>query len=167
MSAAAAFEFTVYGRPQQRGSKRPVRLGGKADGRIILVDSNKKSKDWMTSVAQVAGEYWKHETELITDPVVLKAAFFFARPKSHYGTGRNADRLKDLAPTVHAQSPDLAKLLRALEDALTGVVWKDDKQVCQYGEGTGRYWTVAQERTQVWIEVCTAARLKAAEEAMS
>lgn len=32
----------------------------------------------------------------------------------------------------------LAKLLRSLEDALTGVVWKDDKLFFRYGPGTGR-----------------------------
>ncbi len=53
---------------------------------------------------------------------------------------------------MHAQFPDLlAKLLRSLEDALTGVVWQDDKIVFAYGIGTGKYWTEGKERTEVII----------------
>lgn len=30
----------------------------------------------------------------------------------------------------HTKKPDVDKLLRALNDALTGIVWRDDSQVC-------------------------------------
>jgi Holliday junction resolvase RusA-like endonuclease len=55
--------------------------------------------------------------------------FVLARPRSHYGTGRNADRLRATAPAWPCSRPDATKLLRAVEDALTGVVWRDDGQV--------------------------------------
>ena len=38
--------------------------------------------------------------------------FRFVRPKSHYGTGRNAKKLKPSAPPHHTQKPDATKLLR-------------------------------------------------------
>lgn len=152
------FAFTVWGRGQQRGSKVPSlipkRGGGfvSKNGRPILVarDSNKKSGDWMQEVRRAAIDQFG-TIELIQGPIELTARFYFARPKSHFGSGKNAGVLKASAPRIHAQSPDLAKLLRSLEDAITGVLWKDDKLVCRYGIGTGRYWTDTQERTEVEI----------------
>jgi Holliday junction resolvase RusA-like endonuclease len=31
----------------------------------------------------------------------------------------------------HEKKPDLDNLLKALKDALTGLAWRDDSQVCQ------------------------------------
>lgn len=52
--------------------------------------------------------------------------------------------MKDWAPTHCPTTPDLSKLLRALEDGMTDVVWRDDAQVVQatvrklyVGEGDG------------------------------
>lgn len=152
--------FTILGRAQQRGSKQaslvPKRGGGwvTKNGRPIVVarDMNRKSKDWMQEVRSAASDA-VGDADLIMCPVVLTARFYFKRPASHFGTGRNADKLKPSAPTLHGQSPDLAKLLRSLEDALTGVAWHDDRLVWSYGQGTGRYWTTGQERTEVMIEI--------------
>lgn len=55
--------------------------------------------------------------------------FTFARPKSHYGTGRNAAKVLPSAPDQHTQHPDLDKLTRLVFDALTvAQVWADDAQ---------------------------------------
>lgn len=61
----------------------------------------------------------------------LELRFFSERPKNHYGTGRNTGRLKSSAPPYKITNPDLTKLTRAVEDALTGIIWKDDSQVVQ------------------------------------
>lgn len=142
-----SINFTIIGRPQQRGSKVPVRT---KDGRVFIRDANLKSKDWMTSVRQVAGEAWDGKS-LITSPVRLSATFYFKRPKSHYRTAKGrTDELKGSAPRLHAQSPDLAKLIRCLEDALTGVIWQDDKLVRLYAV-CSREWTTESERAEVAI----------------
>lgn len=154
------YRFTVLGRAQQRGSKQasliPKRGGGfvEKNGRPMVVarDMNTKSKAWMQEVKWAAISALG-QIELITAPIELTARFYFCRPQSHFGSGKNAGVLKASAPVHHAQSPDLAKLLRSLEDALTGVVWHDDKLVYSYGVGTGRYWTETQERTEVEIRV--------------
>ena len=52
-----------------------------------------------------------------------------ANAKGHYGTGRNADQVKASAPPHPTTKPDATKLVRAVEDALTGVIWRDDSQV--------------------------------------
>ena len=63
-------------------------------------------------------------------PVAVRIGFVFAHPKSHYGTGRNAEMLKPGAPKWHYQMPDADKLTRLVCDALSisGVI-RDDRQV--------------------------------------
>lgn len=34
-------------------------------------------------------------------------------------------------PLWHSKKPDLDKLVRAVQDALTGIIYKDDGQVCR------------------------------------
>jgi Holliday junction resolvase RusA-like endonuclease len=118
-------EFTVYGRPVPQGSKRV--FGGH------VVESNKNLKPWrqdVVSAAQIAAED-AGITAPICLPVAVDVSFCFARPRSHYGTGRNADVIKASSPGQHhTQKPDGDKLLRALFDALTvaGVV-RDDSYI--------------------------------------
>ena len=57
--------------------------------------------------------------------------FRFRRPKSHFKSGKNFNVMKDTSPLCHTQKPDLTKLVRCLEDALSGVVWNDDCQVIE------------------------------------
>lgn len=135
--------FTVYGKPAQMGSKKAFVRGGRA---IITDDNSQKRKQWANAVASVAAEAMARG-DLITGPVWLRAVFCFARPKSHFGSGKNSDVLKESAPQKHAQTPDLDKLLRCLCDALTGVVFRDDSQVCHVV--CSRVWTTGQERCEV------------------
>ena len=67
--------------------------------------------------------------QIITGPIKLKAYFFMPRPKGHYGTGRNAGKLKDSAPEKHITKPDTDNLLKFIKDCLNKHVWKDDSQV--------------------------------------
>lgn len=141
--------LSLPGRAQQRGSK--VFVVGK-NGKPAARDSNRKSKSWMEYVRTLALSEMNRQKVggLFDGPVRLTARFFFERPRSHYLKRADGDVLREDAPALHAHSPDLAKLLRSLEDALTGVVYVDDRLVCFYGEGTGRYWGVP--RTEVLIE---------------
>ncbi|KKN16598.1 hypothetical protein LCGC14_0974380 [marine sediment metagenome] len=149
--------FRVLGRPQPVGSKVSY-VPLKDDGRPYLTragrpavsttDSNKKAIPWMAAVRAAAAEI--HQGDLLTVPLMLSAIFFFRRTKGHYGTGRNANKLKPSAPKFHAQTPDLAKLVRAVEDGMTGIVYRDDKQICAYGDIL-REWTTEQERAEIWI----------------
>jgi Holliday junction resolvase RusA-like endonuclease len=80
------------------------------------------------------------EIRLMRYGVVVELAFYFARPKAHYGRGRNAKQLLPSAPKDMATMPDVDKLCRCALDALTGVVIVDDSQVVElsasklYGE---------------------------------
>ena len=126
MSWVAVAEFRVVGTPKPAGSKRA--FTNRATGRAMLVDaSGQPGKDWRADVKAAAmGVY---QGDLIDAPIYLCVEFRFSRPKSHYGTGRNAKVLKARAPEFHTKAPDTTKLLRGLEDALTGILWTDDSRV--------------------------------------
>lgn len=117
--------FTVLGTPQPAGSKKGY-VNPKT-GKVIITDAAKGSRPWKQ---QVAGEALARTNGTpFAGPVELALTFFVARPKAHYGTGRNAAKLKPTAPRYPTTRPDATKLLRAVEDALTGIVYADDAQV--------------------------------------
>lgn len=115
--------FSVLGRPQQKGSKRAF-LG---KGKPIVVDSNAKARPWANQVSAAARDVY--QGELIRDAVQVELFFFFARPKAHYGSGRNAGTVLASAPRHMIVMPDVDKLARCAVDALTGVLFKDDSQI--------------------------------------
>lgn len=124
----SSISFTVVGKASPSGSKKAFRHP--KTGRIIVMDTAKGKDQWQAycrSIAMQAAQ--KEGWSLETGAVALTIQFVFARPKSHYGTGKNAGKLKPNLPTWHTQKPDRTKLLRCTEDAFTGVLWRDDSQV--------------------------------------
>jgi Holliday junction resolvase RusA-like endonuclease len=130
----------VLGTPAPQGSKRAfaVRKGGVPTGRVAVVEQqDKRIKSWRQAVveaarAQVPEGSWFTAPDAHGNPVglLLSVTFYVARPRSHYRTGRNADVLKPSAPLFPARMPDLSKLVRATEDALTDAgIWADDGQI--------------------------------------
>lgn len=148
------FSFRVHGLPAPQGSKRHV-------GHGVMIESSKHVKPWREAVKWAAIEAlntnpgWRFDAPLFTGPVELTCRFFFARPKSHL-TSKGA--LRSNAPTQHAQAPDLSKLIRSTEDAITDAgIWLDDKLVCEYGFGTGKYWATSNGATIIIKETARAA----------
>lgn len=141
-------KFFVPGIPRPAGSKRgiPIYLGKSGakqfTGHVAMMDaSGEKGKDWRSDIKVFAKQEFKCEP--IRCPVIVEFEFVFARPKSHYGTGKNANIIKENAPYCHISRPDVLKLSRAVEDALTGIIWHDDSQIwCEeiskrYGDTPG------------------------------
>lgn len=120
-AAAPALTITVYGTPGPQGSKRSL-------GNGVMVESSKKVKPWRQDVkyAAIAATAQMTGWQLLHGPLAAEMVFTFARPKGHYRTGKFAHLLRDAAPTRPAFYPDLSKICRSTEDALTGVAWKDD-----------------------------------------
>jgi len=117
--------FFAAGKPAPRGSKRA--FINPRSGRPIITDMSKRSRPWMNSIKAQALEVMQGR-EMFAREVPLRVNFFFQleRPKSHFGTGRNAERLKPSALRRPSKQPDLLKLARPVEDALTGIVYHDD-----------------------------------------
>jgi crossover junction endodeoxyribonuclease RusA len=135
------FTLFVPGRPVPQGSK--TAFISKSTGRPVVVDKDVRLPNWR---AKITGAAIEHQAELLhtggvfggafplDGPIGVEITFVLERPKFHYGTGRNADRVKDSSPLYPATMPDLDKLLRAVFDGLTDAqVWRDDGQVvwCQ------------------------------------
>lgn len=63
-------------------------------------------------------------------PLALHAGFFYERPASHYGTGRNKGILKPGRETLEPiGKPDLDNLLKLIGDALSGHAFDDDSRI--------------------------------------
>ena len=112
--------FFVSGIPKTAGSKKAFRH--RSTGKIVVVDDCKAGKTWRAVVA-LAGK------EACPAPLMgalrLTVLFYLARPKGHFGK----KGLLSSAPAWPTTKPDATKLLRALEDALTGICWRDDAQI--------------------------------------
>ena len=120
--------FEVLGKPQPAGSKKgfPIRRKNGGIG-VVITDANANAKPWKATVASAARE--AYSGPILTGPLSFCVTFYIVRPKSHFGTGRNKNKLKASAPVYPATKPDVLKLARAVEDALTGVIWRDDSQI--------------------------------------
>ncbi|KOX10186.1 RusA family crossover junction endodeoxyribonuclease [Nocardiopsis sp. NRRL B-16309] len=123
-------ELRVPGLPAPQGSKRHV-------GNGVMIESSKHVKPWRSDVRDAA-TYFLSRTDRtpypLDGPLSVDMVFSMPRPKGHYGTGRNAGVLKPSAALYPQGMPDLSKLARSTEDALTSAgLWKDDARVVEYG----------------------------------
>jgi Holliday junction resolvase RusA-like endonuclease len=109
LTAVPALVFTAHGIPAPQGSKRHV-------GRGIIVESSDRLKPWRDTVKHAAIEAMGNRP-MIDEAVYVSMTFFLPRPKTS----------KRRHPTTR---PDLSKLVRAVEDAITDArVWRDDSLV--------------------------------------
>ena len=140
--------FTVHGEARPAGSKRAF-VNPKTGKAIVTDTSGKAGKTWRSDVRGAAG--LAYGGPLLDEPLRVTMTFYRQRPRSHYGTGRNADVLKLSAPRYPAKRPDLLKLARAVEDALTGIIWRDDSlNVDELLHG--RYADVDRARVEILVE---------------
>lgn len=119
--------FSVPGRCKPAGSKRG--FINKYTGRVAIVDACEKSKDWKADVSHAARAAYKGP--LICCACAVSFEFIVSRPGGHYGSGKNSDKLKLSAPAWATTKPDLLKLARGIEDAMTGVIYHDDSLIVQ------------------------------------
>lgn len=120
--------FTVFGEAIPQGSAKafqPRYKDGTPAGRIIVTSDNPRLRGWRQLVAETAsaaleGKGWHVDVGSIT----VVAMFHLPRPKA-LGTKTKP----------HLTRPDVDKLARAIGDALTGVLWRDDSQVTRMTVG--------------------------------
>lgn len=105
----------VYGQPAPQGSKRHVGGG-------VMVESSKKLRPWRQDV-KAAAESVRGDRAPIDAPVRVRMVFTLPKPLS-------APKRRRIWP---CRTPDLSKLVRSTEDALTDAgVWRDDARVVEY-----------------------------------
>jgi Holliday junction resolvase RusA-like endonuclease len=116
-------QFKVSGKPATAGSKRAFHH--RHTGRIVVVDDCKGGKPWRKLVQAQASTKCRAP---MVGPLRLAVIFVMPRPLSH----RKKDgAIAKGAPQTHTVKPDATKLLRAVEDALTGIAWIDDAQIVE------------------------------------
>lgn len=116
-------DLWIPGKAAPGGSKRA--FAHAKTGKIVVMDDAKGNRDWKGRVSAIASSYW--EGPLLSGPLAVWMEFRIVRPKCHY-RGRSTE-VKPAAPPYPIGKPDATKLLRACEDALTGVIWLDDAQI--------------------------------------
>jgi crossover junction endodeoxyribonuclease RusA len=113
---AILIEIIVFGTPGPQGSKRFV--GHAKSGRGIMIESSPKAKTWREAVKAAAIERLGGYS--IAGPVRVEMIFTLPKPKSAPKTRK----------TWPDRKPDLSKLVRSTEDALTDAgAWEDDARV--------------------------------------
>jgi Holliday junction resolvase RusA-like endonuclease len=104
------WSFSVLGQPAPQGSKRHV-------GHGIMVESSKKLLPWREAVKAAAPA-----GPMLDGPIAVRLVFTLPRPKSA--------RKSEMVPY---RTPDLSKLARSTEDAITDAgLWADDARVSEY-----------------------------------
>ena len=117
-------QFDVPGVPVAKGSAKAFVIRG--TNRAVVMQTNRdKQRPWASSIALAARDAGAQQFD---GPVTVRITFWMPRPKSHYNAHGvlRPSRLDELP----AKKPDLDKLARCVLDALTGVCWHDDAQVC-------------------------------------
>lgn len=94
------------------------------NGRIFNYDPSKADKaNFLKKVQNMAPEVPLYEA------ISMVVEVYIDRPKSHFGTGRNSDKVKESAPAYPISRPDIDNYIKFVLDALNGVFYKDDSQV--------------------------------------
>jgi Holliday junction resolvase RusA-like endonuclease len=135
MAASQRLAITVYGNPAPQGSKSFKGLAG--NGRAILAESSKKVRPWREAVkyaalqaryeatkaaASILGSDPHRPADALDCPVRVRMVFTMPKPQS-------APKRRKTYPM---RTPDLSKLVRSTEDALTEAgVWADDARVVE------------------------------------
>jgi Holliday junction resolvase RusA-like endonuclease len=123
--------FEVVGQPKTAGSKDPhARVLDDGTVKMWVSDqSGDAGKAWRTVIGYAANAAMRGRKRY-DGPLYVELTVLRKRGPGHFGTGRNAGKLLPSAPLYPATKPDAVKLARALEDALTGIVWTDDSRNC-------------------------------------
>lgn len=151
---APDFDWFVDGHPAPGGSKTAF-VPRRKDGSIVMrpgtnypvvsiTDAGgKANKEWRKVVGWQARAALPSGWQPTDRPMLLRLNFWLRRPAGHLTSKGAPSSQWRQYPTV---KPDVLKLARSTEDALTLIVWIDDSQVisqvntkqyCGQGDRTG------------------------------
>ena len=113
--------FFVAGVPAPQGSKRLVRL---RNARTVMLEASERVRPWRETIAAVAR---MHAVPMFNGSVELHIVCRWPRPKSHL----RADGTPRPSAPSRPSYADADKLARAVCDSLSGVAYRDDRQVAK------------------------------------
>jgi Holliday junction resolvase RusA-like endonuclease len=143
-------EFFVEGDPIPQGSVKAF----KAKSGVVITtnDSSGRLGRWRGDIRSVARPL-RPGGECLEGSIAVAVDFLFTRPKSHFlpvTRSRPEPVLRHDVPIWHTQKPDVDRLLRAVLDSLTAVLYQDDSQVVichvtkRWGRSAGAVITVSE-----------------------
>jgi Holliday junction resolvase RusA-like endonuclease len=120
-------EFEIPGVPghwARAGSRSGVRF------------TTRKTRSWEAKVATCAAEAFDHPTP---DSVRLTVLAVYPRPKElAFVYKKTGEPKHPIGRLWKSSSADLSNVIKAIEDALNGLAFVDDRQVVAYGSRTGK-----------------------------
>ena len=148
------YKLIILGEPHAQ--KRPKFQGKDKNGRplkfVRTYDPSAGDKQSLRSVVQTQAP-----DKPLQGPLRVDCFFFYAYRKTDYGSGRNAGRIKESAPVWKDTGKDRDNCDKLVLDALTGIFFLNDSQVCdgriikQYSENP---------RTEIYITLISNEREK-------
>jgi len=133
-----ALTVFIDGVPVPQGS-----LVSNGAGRGLRHSNEVKLKPWRYQIMEMLSRHRPDDWDP-SAPLTVCAVFRFPRPQGHYGTGKNANRLKASAPEFHVTKPDADKLMRSIGDAIeqSGMA-RGDQQITSWN--VAKRWCVEPE----------------------
>ena len=114
----------IPGQPVGKNRPRFTRVG---KGVRTYSDQGDEEQLWVMVARQ---QIQKLAVRRFSGAVEVKIIFWFKRPVSHFGSGKNAGTLKPSAPGVPTTKPDNDNLVKHVMDCLNHCdVWVDDSYV--------------------------------------
>lgn len=124
------FSCFVPGLAKTSGSKRAFQ--NPKTGKLIVTADNPKQKTWQQAVKWQAMQDFRRQNPF-EGPLTLDLIFIKPQPGWLKRSGKYSDQLHDWAHLCEpATKPDGLKLGRAVEDALSGIVYLDDAQIVEH-----------------------------------
>lgn len=135
------FTITIPGKPARW--QRPIE-GVDGDGRPYRYN-DKDAEKAKRRIAEEARLVFRGHRPF-TGPVLLRIVAIFAIPSSWPPKLRRA---ATEARVMHVADPDLDQIVKLVKDALKGIAYVDDNQVCGYPNSAKRYG--GPERTEITL----------------
>src|SRR5574340_191713 len=117
--------FTIEGEAVGKGRARSVTRPKKGGGSYIAHVTPQRTVDYEQRVASAAAQAMGFRS-LIEGPVMVELKIFVGVPASYTKANRAAALSGQMLPT---KKPDADNVLKAIKDAMNGVVYFDDQQV--------------------------------------
>jgi Holliday junction resolvase RusA-like endonuclease len=137
-------KIIIQGQPIAKKRPRFARMG-----KFVKTYSDQQTEEGKAYM--IIAEQMKYHEKFIGVPLRVDTTFYFKRPKSHYGTGKNANILKPSAPKYPITKPDRDNCQKFIYDVCNGLVWDDDSRIV---DGTPRKrYDNNNPRTEIEIEV--------------
>ena len=97
-------------------------------------DQNADNHEACIQKAQISGHHG-----IFRGALMVQYDFVFPRPKSHFGSGRNAKVLRSDAPKYCTNKKDLDNMEKFYADSFNCIAYLDDSQICEVSRSQKRW----------------------------